>query len=183
VIVLVVERRFEEAARLLEEELKRSEPRLQDAATTREWLAFIRAAGGNAEGARKDYLQAKEELEDLAREQPKNLYISGALARSEAALGNKEGALREAERGMNALPASEDRVLGPIGEENLANVEAQVGEHERAITRIEHLLRTPYGAFPLTVGRLRLDPIWDPLRSHPRFKAIVEAAEPKTIYQ
>jgi serine/threonine-protein kinase len=58
-----------------------------------------------------------------------------------------------------------------------------VGEVERALTRIERLLVTPYGAFPLTQAMLRLDPVWDPLRQHPRFKAIVEGPEPKTIYQ
>ena len=91
--------------------------------------------------------------------------------------------MREGERGMSLLPASEDAVFGPLAEENLAGIEAQVGELERAIGRIERLLTTPYGAFPLTQAILRIDPIWDPLRQHPRFKAIVEGPEPKTIYQ
>ncbi len=80
------------------------------------------------------------------------------------------------------MPASEDPVFGSIAEEALAAVEALVGESEQAISRIERLLTTPYGAFPLTQATLRLDPIWDPLRQHPRFKAIVEGPEPKTIY-
>ena len=90
--------------------------------------------------------------------------------------------MREGERAMAVLPATEDPVYGPIAEEYLAGVEAQVGEIERAIARIERLLITPYGAFPLTQAMLRLDPLWDPLRQHPRFKAIVEGPEPKTIY-
>jgi serine/threonine-protein kinase len=81
------------------------------------------------------------------------------------------------------LPAAEDPVYGPIAEENLAGVEAQVGEVERAIGRIERLLVTPYGAYPVTQALLRLDPIWDPLRQNPRFKALVEGPELKTIYQ
>ena len=79
--------------------------------------------------------------------------------------------MREAERAVSLLPASKDPVFGPGMEEALAAVEAQVGESERAITRIERLLTTPYGAFPLSQASLRLDPTWDPLRQHPRFKA------------
>jgi hypothetical protein len=67
-------------------------------------------------------------------------------------------------------------------EENLAAIEAQVGEVESALARVERLLTTPYGAFPITQATLRLDPIWKPLRAHPRFREIVEGPEPKTIY-
>lgn len=121
-------------------------------------------------------------MEQFAREQPDNVFVSSALAQTEAGLGNKEAALREAARGMAVLPPSEDAVYGPLAEENLAIIETQLGEHDRAIERLERLLRTPYGAYPVSVPKLRLDPNWDPLRSHPRFKAIVDGPEPKTIF-
>ncbi|MDQ3115163.1 MAG: tetratricopeptide repeat protein [Verrucomicrobiota bacterium] len=180
---LTLERRYPEAVRLLEEKLSGAAPvQPLDGGTSRQWLGWLRSLAGDAEGARKEYLQAKTELEKLAREQPDNVYISNALAQTEAGLGNKEAALREAARGMEVLPASGDAVSGPLAEENLALVEAQVGEHERAIERLERLLRTPYGAYPVTVAKLQVDPNWDPLRQHPRFKAILEGPEPKTIY-
>ena len=49
------------------------------------------------------------------------------------------------------------------------------GENSRAIATLTRLLQTPYaGGFlyfpmPVTPALLRLDPIWDPLRSRSRF--------------
>ncbi len=103
VVVMAYERRYAEAARILEQKLSDpSEGQPQDGNTSREWLGLLRSLAGDAEGAKKAFLQAKEEMEKLAREQPKNIYVSGALARTEAGLGNKEAALREAERGVAA---------------------------------------------------------------------------------
>jgi len=109
--------------------------------------------------------------------------VATGLAFTEAGLGNKEVALREAERAISLLPAKEDPVFGPGMEENLAAVEAQVGEIDRALARVERLLTTPYGAFPITLASLRLDPIWATLRQHPRFKVLITGPEPKTIYE
>jgi hypothetical protein len=146
-------------------------------------LGSIRLYAGDTDGAKKIYLEVKPVLEKLQREQPINRWLVAALTTAEAGLGNKAAALRIAEQAWQDALKTGDPIAGPILEENLAGIEARVGEEERAITRIEHLLTIPYGAFPLTVAGLRLDPGWDPLRSHPRFKAILEGPEPKTIYQ
>ena len=125
---------------------------------------------------------AKEQLEIVQREQPRNHFLVRTPRLAEAGLGNKEAALREEERAMMLMPASEDPVYGPIAEETLAAIEAQAGDPDPALARIERLLTTPCGAYPVTQATLRIDPIWDPLREHPRFKAIVEGPEPVTIY-
>jgi TolB-like protein/class 3 adenylate cyclase/Tfp pilus assembly protein PilF len=182
--LLMLERRYDEAARLLEQKLARMEGKPpSEGGGDRELLGWLRSLAGDKEGARQAYLEGKAQLELLQQQQPRNYSVVSALAFCEAGLGNKEAALREGERAVSLLPASEDPVYGPIAEETLAGIEAQVGELERAIARIERLLVTPYGAFPLTQATLRLDPLWDPLREHPRFKAIVEGPEPKTIYK
>jgi hypothetical protein len=48
-----------------------------------------------------------------------------------------------------------------------------VGEHEKALDRLEPLLRQPYYLSP---GWLKLDPTFDPLRKNPRFQRLVESA-------
>jgi serine/threonine-protein kinase len=152
-------------------------------ASSRQYLGVLQSLAGNHEEARQNYLQAKSELDTIQREQPANPFVAVTLGFTEAALGNKEAALREGERAVSLLPASQDPVYGPIVEENLAGIEALVGERDRAMARIQRLLTTPYGAYPLTLTALRLDPVWDPLRGDPRFKAIVDGPEPRTIYQ
>lgn len=183
VVQLTLERRYEEAARLLEKKLAAKEAKLPTQGGDQQWLGWLRSLAGEKKGAREAFLDGKAQMELLLQAQPKNYFVVGALALCEAGLGNKEAALREGERAVALLPAAEDPMFGPKNEETLAAVEAQVGELERAIVRIERLLTTPYGAFPLTQATLRLDPLWDPLRQHPRFKALVEGPEAKTVYQ
>jgi tetratricopeptide (TPR) repeat protein len=183
VVQLTLERRYGEATRLLEKTLAEKKANLPTQGGNQQWLGWLRSLAGEKEGAREAFLEGKAQMELVLREQPKNYFVVGALALCEAGLGNKEAALREGERAVALLPASEDPMFGPKNEETLAAVEAQVGELDRAVARIERLLTTPYGAFPLTQATLRLDPLWDPLRAHPRFKALVEGPEPKTIYQ
>jgi TolB-like protein/Flp pilus assembly protein TadD len=181
---LVWERRYAEAIRGIEERLTRpDEVAGLERALDLEFLARVRVLAGDAEGAKKAFLEAKPELEKFSGEQPKNFWIPLSLANVEAGLGNKEAALREAERAVEVGAAAGDPVFAPKTEEGLASIEVRVGEPERAIKRVERLLQMPYGAFPLTQTKLRIDPDYDSLRSHPRFKALVEGPEPKTIYQ
>jgi len=75
------------------------------------------------------------------------------------------------------LPLEKDAVDGPAPIEVLARVAAQLGEPDRAITALQKLLRIPSeGALasrvPLTPALLRLDPMFDPLRSDQRFQKL-----------
>jgi hypothetical protein len=46
-----------------------------------------------------------------------------------------------------------------------------LGEYDAALDQIEYLVSIPSW---LSVPLLRLDPRWDPLRSHPRFQKLLE---------
>jgi len=49
-----------------------------------------------------------------------------------------------------------------------------VGVYEAALDRIEYLFSIPTALRMPSVPMLRIDPTWDPLRSHPRFQKILE---------
>jgi hypothetical protein len=94
-----------------------------------------------------------------------------------AVLGQKDAAIKEAERAIALLPSGKDAVAGPKGEETLASVEALVGDKDRAIPRLQRLLEIPYSDC-LTPALLRLQPPWDPLRGDPRFQKLCEEKHP-----
>ena len=88
-------------------------------------------------------------------------------------LGQKDAAIKEAERMITLLPSGKDAVDGPRHEQNLAYVEVLVGDKNRAIPRLQRLLEIPYGDC-LTPAHLRLHPQWDPLRGDRDFQKLCE---------
>jgi hypothetical protein len=119
----------------------------------------------------------------LWKHDAENSEVAAHLSVTYACLGEKKLASQAAERAVALLPVTKDAVIGPALEENLARVEAEVGDNERAIIRLQKLLNTPYSSVshsaPLTPALLRLHPFWDPLRNDPRFEQIVASIAPQ----
>ena len=68
------------------------------------------------------------------------------------------------------MPISREAYRGAFRAEDLARVQALVGDPDAAIAILEDLLERPTR---LCVPVVRLDPAWDRLRSHPRFQALL----------
>ena len=78
--------------------------------------------------------------------------------------------MREGERGVALLPVARDAYFGPYLQHQLARIYLLVGEPEKALDRLEPLLKMPYSLSP---GWLRIDPTFAPLRGNPRFQRLV----------
>ncbi len=92
------------------------------------------------------------------------------LSRVRARLGNNIAALGGAKWLVDRRAA--DAFAGPQDLELLAEVQATVGQYDAAIDIIQDLLLRSY-EYPITLALLRIDPVWDPLRIHPRFRRLL----------
>jgi TolB-like protein/class 3 adenylate cyclase len=140
-------------------------------------VGFARKALHDEAGARTALLKAKELLEAQLKQSPDSPDLRIQLAKVLAYLGEKDAALNEAQRATEILPESKDAFGGPDITAGVAEVCGIVGENGRAIELLDGLLGRPS---PLTVPLLKLSPAWDPLRSDPRFQALLDKYSAKT---
>jgi serine/threonine-protein kinase len=181
---LRLERNHAEAIQFLQARLAQSHsPSEYDKALTQVLLGVPLRLAGDTAGAKVTAEQARNTLEELCKNQPDNPDFARLLSLAYAFLGEKNSALKQAERAITLLPSSKDRLYGPAYEENLALIQTMFGENSQAISTLARLLQTPYfGIFcfptPVTRALLRLDPLWDPLRSDPAFQKLCEEKQP-----
>ena len=120
--------------------------------------------------------RARPIAEKAVRESPNDASRHIILGMILAGLGEKELAIVEGKRAVELLPESEDALDGPKTTVALAQIYTWTGETDQALQLLERSLNTPSG---VTVPSLRLDPMWDPLRSDPRFQALIDRHEAK----
>jgi hypothetical protein len=98
------------------------------------------------------------------------------LGMIDASLGNKTQAITEGKRACELLPLSKDAWDAPTYITHLAMIYVWVGEKDLALEQLATSAKIPAG---ITYGDLKLSPVWDPLRSDPRFEQIVASLAPK----
>ena len=74
-------------------------------------LAFTQRLAGDTAGAKVTAEQARNTLEQLYKDQPDNACFAATLSLAYAVLGEKDSALKEAERAIMLLPSAKDRMM------------------------------------------------------------------------
>jgi serine/threonine-protein kinase len=108
--------------------------------------------------------ETEQELESLPDEPHFHIGLGSALAY----LGRGEEAVAHGRRGLELAP--DDWLRKPYWQLQLVRIHLILGQPEPALDLIEPLLEVP---FYLSPGWLSIDPMFDPLRDHPRFKALL----------
>jgi serine/threonine-protein kinase len=93
------------------------------------------------------------------------------LALAYAGLGRRDEAVQTIESAVEIAPIFMGTERGVSLADDLAEIYVRVGEYEAAIDQLEFLLSVPS---LISIPLLRVDPLYDPLRDHPRFRALLE---------
>jgi len=127
---------------------------------------------GEVTRARSAYEASRALLEDSVAAHPRDAMIRVALGLAYAGLHRRADAMREARAATELVPVSENFPRATAAMGGAVEIFAQVGETDAALELIELLFTMPAGR-EVSVPLLRLDPTFDPLRSDPRFEALL----------
>jgi serine/threonine-protein kinase len=176
--VSLIERDYWSAERALEHLPTEGVSYLNGVLTHKGFLeGCIALAQGDAARAQAQFESARQVFESAVRESPDDATRRANLGLLYAFMGKKEEAIRAGRQAVELMPETKDAVDGALMKCYLALIYARVGEPELAFPLLERLLKTPGAVdstlYSVTSNDLRTRWVWDPLRSDPRFEALL----------
>jgi tetratricopeptide (TPR) repeat protein len=169
VYLRVIARQFAEALALWD-----TVPELKSAPRSRRLSARVAIQVLAGQTAKAEAEEARVLLEKELSERPDDLFNRSQLAWVYLALGRKADALRMSREAADLLTIEMDALLGVAGQVGLAEIEAWAGKPQDATNRLRHLLSIPSN---ISIARLKIDPVWDPIRNDPGFQQLLTETE------
>lgn len=135
------------------------------------FAAWAHELRGNRAAARAAFDSALVILDSAIVKFPEDWPMHQARGMALAGLGRRDEALREASWLRGSFIYRKDLFLRPYVVIGAAQILAHAGEPGAAVDDLERLLSDRAPA--ISVHALRLEPVWDPIREHPRFRALL----------
>jgi TolB-like protein/Tfp pilus assembly protein PilF len=136
----------------------------------------IRVLMGDTASAPNEIAEAQSLVEARVQAQPEDVQALGQLSWIDLALHRNTEAIRHAQQAVDLLPVAKDALGGPAVLAGLAEVQAHAGERGEAVNLLRQLLSIPAGV-SVSIQRLKIDPIWDPIRHDPGFQQLLTGSE------
>jgi len=113
-------------------------------------------------------------LREKIKEDPNDERFYATLGKCYAFNGNIKEAIDCGQKAVDLKPIKLDAFQGIAKEQDLMEIYIFTGNYDLALDKIEFLLSVPSY---LSVGKLMIDPVFDNLRSLPRFQNIINSAK------
>jgi TolB-like protein/Tfp pilus assembly protein PilF len=126
--------------------------------------------------AQAEITAARDLVEVRVRQQPDDIQALVQLSWIYLALKRDSEALRLAHQAADLLTVEKDALAGPGVLTGLAEVEARGDKPADAVATLRRLLSIPAGVC-VSIQRLKIDPVWDPIRNDPGFQQLLAAEE------
>jgi TolB-like protein/Tfp pilus assembly protein PilF len=136
----------------------------------------IRVLAHDLLGAEADAEKTRQLLEERLRERPNEISSMPQLSWVYLALKRNSDATKLARQAANLLPPEKDVLVGNFLLTGLAEIEARTGATADAITILRRQLSVPAGG-SVSIARLKIDPVWDPIRNDPGFQQLLSGKE------
>jgi TolB-like protein/Tfp pilus assembly protein PilF len=136
----------------------------------------IRVLAGDLIGAQAEAEKARQLLEERLRELPNDISSMAQLSWVYLALKRHSDAIKLARQAANRLPPEKDAIVGNELLTGLAEIEARTGATADAVVILRQQLSVPAGG-SVSIARLKIDPVWDPIRNDPGFQQLLTVKE------
>ncbi|MFL6540288.1 MAG: hypothetical protein ACJ8HU_05965 [Chthoniobacterales bacterium] len=132
--------------------------------------AAIFVLAGTASSAHEEIEKAHVLVEARLRDRPNDGYALSQLSWIYLGLERNSEAVKVAQQSVDT--ADMDALEGPEKLVNLAEIEARTGNATEAVRTLRQVLSLPAGMVA-TIQRLKIDPVWDPIRNDPGFQQLL----------
>jgi serine/threonine-protein kinase len=128
---------------------------------------------GNMDAARKSFEVARDDILGKLESGPDDFRYHAAIGVAYAGLGMRQEAVRHADRAIQLLPPAQDALRAGERRRELAVTLILLGDYDEAIDQLEIIMAIPSN---FSEYLLKKDPVFDPLRDNPRFKALFSSS-------
>jgi len=135
----------------------------------------IQVLAGDLKSAETPAQKATQLLEERLRDRPNEIASMMELSWCHLALKRDSNALRLARQAASLLPPEKDAILGNFILTGLAQIEARTGGATDAVAILRRQLADTVGH--VSIARLKIDPVWDPIRNDPGFQQLLTMKE------